>query len=170
MMGKRAIAFGFMTFALSSLFGCSGGRTHPEIGAPEDITGLSLNYSDMTMTSFFSFEMRDNGGVILFSCWYYDEDGEEVKHEDMSIASAYMQELREFVKEYAYVDLQDEDPAKRKELICDAASCTLELQWADRSPRQVRSMDLPPGGEELKAFFVDIAQKYAKSIEVKEMQ
>ena len=132
------------------------------IGKPENITGLWLNY--VAMHSHFRFYLREKNGAVLFSYKYLKTGCGFVEQEDLPVDFAYMQELREFIKENDYVHLTDRDPSKRKIFVADLPSCHLELKWADYKPLLIRSVHLPPNGDKLKEFFIGIAENINQNV------
>ena len=125
-------------------------------GNPASITGLWLGY--VAMRSHFRFSLQEKGGIVLFSYVYLKKGCGYIEQENVPVDPAYMQELREFVTENDYVYLTDHDPSKQKVFVADAPQCSLTLKWEDYKPLLIRSRNLPPNGEKLKEFFMDIAE------------
>jgi len=137
-------------------------------GAPEEITGLTVNcYGSRNLYLTCMYRLEDTDGAVLFSCRCYaaGESGaaKEIELERVPVAPAYMQQLLEFVKEHDYLNAEDDDPAKRGFLVRDALECSMTFRWADYDDLTIHSMlSLPPGGDELKSFFMGLAEKCAK--------
>lgn len=109
--------------AALSLFGC--GVT----AKPEDITSVSVGcYSGMNRYSYFSFELAEVEGEILFSCHYYGKSPghEEVTLEDVPVDARYMAGLREIVAEQGFLKMRAKEP---RVFIRDAEKYALELRW-----------------------------------------
>jgi len=138
-------------------------------GTPEEITGLRVNcYGSRNLCLSCMYELEDKDGAVLFSCRYYAVGAsgvaEKTELERVPITPAYMMELREFVREHDYLNAEDNDPAKRKFPVLDALECSVTFRWADHDDLTIHSLrNLPPGGDELKKFFSDLAIKYAKA-------
>ena len=120
------------------------------------ITGLRLNY--VAYRSHFRFSLKEKDGVVLFSCNYFKEGFGDIIQEDVSVDSAYMRELREFVQKNDYIHLKDNDPSTREYRDSDEPDCNLTLEWEDYRSLLIRSTKLPPNGGELREFFKRIAE------------
>ena len=150
------MAFEFIKGAISAARNQGMKKPQKMTGAPESITGLRLNY--VAMRSHFRFSLQEKNGLVLFSYNYLKKGYGYTERENVPVNPAYMQKLRRFVKENDYVSLTDHDPARRKIHIADAPSCHLTLEWLDYEPLLIRSMHLPPNGDNLKEFFIGIAE------------
>ena len=109
--------------AVLSLFGC--GATVK----PEDITSVSVGcYSGMNRFSYYSFELAEVDGEVLFSCHYYGKGiaHEEVTLENIPVDARYMAELREIVAEHGFLTMKPKEP---RVFVHDAEIYALELHW-----------------------------------------
>ena len=126
------------------------------IGDPERITGLWLHYS--AYRDNYNFSLREKDGDVLYSCNYWLLGVGGIVHEDLPVDPAYMQALRELVHEHDFVYLIDDDPSKRTNPDCDEPSCHLQFEWDDHDPLKIRFTYLPPNGDKIKIFLMDIAE------------
>ena len=137
-------------------------------GTAEEITGLTVNcYGSNNICLSCRYELEERDGAVLFSCCFYDVDegvsAKKIELKRVSVDPVYMRRLREFVEEYDYLNQKDDDPGKRKFLVRDALECSVTYNWADYDDLTIHSMlRLPPGGDELKKIFRDLAEKYAE--------
>ena len=148
-----------------SLFGCGGKtpgnpRNEPEPGEPEDIISIHMGYNHMTRFCPYSYSLRDKGGEILFSCFYYDEENEEVDIENVPVDPEYMDRAREIVKKYGFSNMRYREPSAIDKMVSDAPMYSLSMYWAEG--RSLRLNYWPGGAEELEQIFEELrdAQKY----------
>ena len=138
------------------------------MGQPEEISSVSMSYSDMNRNSTYSYELEDADGEILFSCYYFDEDADfkEVTLEDIPVDGKYMDELREIVAEHELLSRRRNEPGSIDLEVLDAPMYSLVLRWITTTEGRTFSDSLrldyfPPGAEELRKHFKAMARLYA---------
>ena len=140
---------------LASAFPAAGSAfaASPEADAPEDITGLSITYNHMSRHSALSFDLREEGGEVLFSCSFF-MNGEEIVLEKVSVAPEYMQRLREIATRQGFANMR-ERAADNRPGLRDAPIHRMNVYWPGR-----RSMHFNywPGGGRVEALFWEIAE------------
>ena len=116
------------------------------------ITGISISHSHMTRYSMKSFELREINGETVFSCHYFDGEGEEVKHENVSVSPEYMQRLREIAKKYDIARLKENKTSNRP-FVHDAPTCSMTMYWTDK---QSLRLNYWAGNGEFEKLFEEI--------------
>jgi len=164
---KSVISLVFMIAAVITLNGCGGNIPNPvkdipqhETGEPEDIITLYMGYNHMTRFCPYDYVLRDKGGEVLFSCFYYDDENEEVNIEDVPVDREYMDRAKEIVKKYGFVHMRYREPGIRDSMISDAPMYSLTMYWPEG--KSLRLNYWPGGAEELEQIFEELreAQKY----------
>lgn len=138
------------------------------MGQPEEISSVSMSYSDMNRNSTYSYELEDADSEILFSCFYLDEDAdyEEVTLVDIPVDGKYMDELREIVAEHGFLDRKRKETGSIDLEVLDAPMYSLVFRWITTTEGRTFSDSLrldyfPPGAEELRKLFKTLAKQYA---------
>ena len=169
------MAFALVIAATIAFSGCGGhvpkpkGEEQREPGAPEDLIALSIGYNHMTRFCPFDFELKDKGGEIFFSCFYYDWDNdyEEVRIEDALVEPEYMDRVREIVKQYGFVHMRYREPGKIAQMTSDAPMYSLRMSWPEGN--NLRLNYWPGGAEELEEIFRGLAKEHITNTKEEEI-
>ena len=105
--------------------------TEPEnvvVRKPEDMLSLSISYNDMSRISAYDYTLKEDGGAVLFSCYFFTDDYEEVSFEDIPVGSKYMDEMRSLVEKHGLADMDYKEPGPR-ELAADAPTYSLIMRF-----------------------------------------
>jgi hypothetical protein len=122
----------------------------------DQITGISISHTHMTLHSMKSFELREVQGETVFSCHFFEDEG-EIKIEEVRVPTEYMQKLREIAKKYDFASLKEKKPSNI--FIHDAPMYRMTLYWPDNKRLSLNYWPAN-GSEELEIFFREMAQKY----------
>ena len=131
------------------------------IREPEDIIEISIRYSDMTRTSAYDYSIKVRESEVLFSCYYFDDDFNEISLEEISVDSSYMDKAREIAEKYGFTDLKYREPSIR-DLAVDAPTYYLDIYFPKivngRTYRDALRLNYhPPGSEELLGLFAELS-------------
>ena len=127
----------------------------------DQITGINISHTHMTLYSMKSFELREANGETLFSCHFYS-DTTEVKVEKMCVSPEYMQRLREIAKKYDFASLKEKKKNIRP-FVHDAPMYGMTLYWRDKQSLRLNYWPVN-GGEELENFFREIAHNITTNL------
>jgi hypothetical protein len=178
-----AVALGVLSIAVLLLLGCERNSVSEEtlverpkatptadiegvvVREPGDMLSLSISYSDMSRISAYDYTLKENGGEVLFSCFFFTDDYEEVSFEDMPVDSKYMDELRSLVEQHGFADMDYKEPGPR-ELAADAPTYSLIMRFPKTIGGRVysdahRLNYHPAGTEDLLKVFLELREIFA---------
>jgi hypothetical protein len=140
----------------------------PPLASPSGgVTSVSIGYSHMTRTSAYGYTLEEKDGKALFSCRYFTSGGEEVSLERVPVEPRHMDELRAIIERHGLLNMKHREPDWRERMVSDAPVYSLTLRSAKAAngrtpPPPLRLNYFPPGAEEVKAFFLGLAQACAE--------
>ena len=121
----------------------------------EEIIKLSIHYSHMSRYSAFSFELRDDGGNILFSCRFFTTDGQEIILKDVQADPDYMRPLRDRARQHGFEKMQEKRPLGIF-FVRDAPMRGMHITW---SGGKSKYFNYWPSAE-VEVFFRNLATQY----------
>ena len=131
-----------------------------------ELVSFSIGYTHMTRFSAYSYSLTERGGEILFSCYFFDADDQEVNLENIPVDPIYMVELREIAHRYGFTNIPRRIPRTTIPGLRDApmpsATITLLVDGGSGAPqRESVWYDYHPhGSEEILELYRRLAEQY----------
>ena len=128
----------------------------------EDIIEISIRYSGMTRTSAYSYSIEFRESEVLFSCYYFDDDFNEISLEEVPIDSSYMGKVREIAEKHGFINMKYREPNNLELEVRDAPMYFLDMYFPKvvngRTYKDALCLNYHPSGtEELLKLFAELS-------------
>ncbi len=143
----------FVVFFACALLSLCGRSEAAAVGAPEDMTELSMSKYGMYHGDPHHFSLQEADGKVLFSFGFLADH--PITFENVPVAHEQMQRLREIVKKYRFTRMNERSTFGRPHIV-DAPSYLMEMYWPDG--KNLRLNYWPDSGGELEKFFWELAE------------
>ena len=129
---------------------------------PETLSWLTFTCTRANEAESFRFHLREVNASVELMARCLTREGKKLDFY-AAVDRAYMDQLRAIVKQHGLVPTMKKLPYAERErsLIEDPFPCVLTIDWRDDPSLRLPSFPAP-GGEELEAFFRNLAEKYAQ--------